>query len=150
MVLQGSSDNGCMGVSPTELAERAVEHFNRDFGDLSPGSVPADTRALWVDEPVIVPLRAALEGTVYSGPDALEDFHAASVESWDSLRIDAEGFETVGEAACVVSGTLNGRGRATGAETRMTVAFVIEVASDRIAAARIFPSREAALEAASA
>ena len=32
----------------------------------------------------------------------------------------------------------------------MTVAFVIEVASDRIAAARIFPSREAALEAASA
>jgi hypothetical protein len=123
-----------------------MELFNRDFGDMSAGRVPADTRALWVDEPVIVPLRAALEGTVYTGPDALENFRAASAESWEWLRIDVDQLEEVGDSACVVSGTLTGRGRATGAETSMAAAFAIEVVSDRVAAARVFPSREAALE----
>ncbi len=59
-----------------------MELFNRDFGDMSAGGVPADTRAIWVDEP----------------------------------------------------------------ETSTAVAFAMEVDSGRVAAARIFPSREAALE----
>jgi hypothetical protein len=148
MVLQGSSDNACVGTTPSEIARRAIELFNRDASE-GPVGLSQETRALFADEPVIVPFRAALEDTVYSGPDALDRFYAASTESWEWLRIDAETFEEIGETACVVSGTLTGRGRATGAETRADVWWALEVADGRIAAIRTLPSRREALEAAS-
>jgi len=39
---------------------------------------------------VIVPLRAALESTEYSGATALEDFAADTVESWSRLQFEEE------------------------------------------------------------
>ena len=153
MVLQGSRDNAYMGKTPTDLAKRAIELFNRDFSetpDAVPEDVPEDTRSLYVEEPVIVPLRAALEGGVYSGPDALASFRDESVESWEWLRFDPETFEEIGDRVCLVSGILSGRGRATGAETSIPLSMVMEREGDRIAALRTFLDRKAALEAASA
>ena len=149
MVLQRSRDNAWVAQTPSDLARRVLDRFNRDFGEM-PEAVPADTRALFTEEPLIVPLRAALEGTVYSGPDALESFLADSSESWEWLRVDAESFEDFGEEACVVTGTLNGCGRATGAETTMAIHFALEFDAHRAAAIRTFASRREAVEAASA
>jgi hypothetical protein len=81
--------------------------FNRNFGQ-GRFEVDDDVRAIYAEEPIIVPFRAALEGTRYEGPGALDEFAAASATQ---------------------------------------VAFLIEVEEGRIAAARTFPSEEAALEA---
>jgi SnoaL-like domain len=134
------------------LARRAVELFNRDFSEERLreewSGVPDDTGALYVAEPVIVPIRAALEGIEYSGPAALEEFRTASRESWTWLRVDIETMRGLDGGRVLVTGTLTGAGRGSGAETTADITWLIEIEDGRIAAARTYPSEQAALEAA--
>ena len=132
------------------LAQRAVELFNRDFSEegFVEGKPPDETRALYVEEPVIVPIRAALEGIEYNGPTTLEDFAAAIRESWTWLRIEIASRRALDDELVLVNGTLTGSGRESGAETSAAVTWLIEIEGDRVAAVRTFTSEQAALEAA--
>jgi ketosteroid isomerase-like protein len=132
--------------SAKEVTERAVELFNRDMGSGTPDPGP-DTRALWAPEPVIVPLRAELEGISYTGPTAFDDFIAESLESWTQMEIDADEFRELDAEHALVIGSLVGRARETGLEMRAPVAFLFVVKEGLITMARTFPSERAALEA---
>jgi ketosteroid isomerase-like protein len=129
------------------VAERAIEIFNRGFAAGETG-ISAETRALWVAEPVIVPFRAALEETEYSGPTALESFAADTRESWEWVRIEPKEIRGLDARRALVVGELNGRGRETGAEVSSPIAFLFTVREGRIAEARTFLSERDALEAA--
>jgi ketosteroid isomerase-like protein len=128
------------------VAERSVEIFNREFGAGQTG-ISAEARALYVPEPVIVPFRAALEETEYSGPNALESFVADTRESWEWVRIEPDEVRELDARRALIIGKLIGRGRETGAEASSPIAILLTVRDGRVAEARTFLSERDALKA---
>jgi ketosteroid isomerase-like protein len=137
---------GAMSETARALVEKAIEFFNRDLGEgrNEPG---ADSRALWAPEPVIVPLRAALEGTEYRGPTAFDDFIADSLDSWSRLRIEPDEYRELDDQRLLVTGDLLGWARETGLETRARLAWLYVIDDGRIAEVRTFVSEQDALGA---
>ena len=125
---------GILGRVPSNdetVIRRAFEYFNR----LLEPEIDAEREAiaeLWHPELELVPMRAALEGTSYRGPDAIDRFREASLESWSELEVEIEEISRPGER-WLISGTLRGRGRESGAEITVPMWFVAEVRDGRIA-----------------
>src|SRR3989442_2598797 len=93
----------------------AVEAFNRrDVEGLT---------ALLAKDVEIVPIRAALEGTVYHGPDAVAEWYAAVDESWDELKVTIEEVRDGGERVLAL-GRIRGRGRESRAAIDVEAASV--------------------------
>lgn len=122
-----------------ELARRLVELFNA--GDRE------ELRRMMVDEPEIVPLRAALEGTVYRGPDATSEFWAAIDESWATVQMTTDEITEHGVRVLIV-GRLRGTARETGMELDAPMAWVLTFEEAKVASIRAYVSiadgREAA------
>jgi hypothetical protein len=134
-----------MPASATAVAERAIELFNRDMR--KHGEISEELRALFVAEPVIVPFRAALEGVEYRGETALDDFAAASRESWSRLWVEPGDFRETDSERVLMRGELVAFGRESGAETRAKIFQACVLREGRIAELRTFGSEEAALAA---
>ncbi len=94
----------------------AFEAFNRHDREAM--------KRLSSEEIEIVPLRAALEGIVYRGPDAVDRFWDASDESWSEVSIDVQAVEQ-GSDGVFVHGRVRGVGRETGAPVEMELGWVI-------------------------
>jgi hypothetical protein len=142
-----AGNNRGVGEAELELVRRAMDQFNWEFAEGRSGVSDA-TRALFVEEPLIVPFRAALEGTQYSGPTALDEYAAGTRVSWAWLRIDAEDLRPLDDEHVLVTGRLRGAGREFGAETQASLALLFEIEGGRVAAARTFTSEREALAAA--
>jgi ketosteroid isomerase-like protein len=131
------------------VAEKAIEIFNREFASGASG-VSDEARALYAPEPLIVPFRAALEGTEYSGPNALDQFVAETRESWEWVRVESYEVRELDAGRAIAAGTLVGRGRETGAEASSPIALLAVVRDGRLAEARTFLSEQDALAAVNA
>jgi hypothetical protein len=128
------------------VAERAVGLFNRDAGQ---GNRPRpDARAQWAAEPLIVPLRAALEGTEYRGSTALDDFTDDALESWSRLQLEADEFREIDSERILMIGALVGWARETGLEMRAPVAILLVVREGLIAELHTYASEQEAMAAA--
>jgi ketosteroid isomerase-like protein len=138
-----------MGESAKGVAERAVAAYNDQF---RPGqtTVTEASRAVFAPAPVIVPFRAALEGTAYSGQSALDDFFAETRESWAWLRLEVAQIREVDADRALVLGELVGSGIETGAETSAPVALLFVVAAGKVTEARTYASEAEALTAVNA
>jgi hypothetical protein len=79
-----------------ELARRALEYFNSGNRD--------GLAAVTAPNAEIVPMRAALEGTVFSGENAFTDFWAAIDETWEYTHIDGEEILDCSEKVLIVAG----------------------------------------------
>ena len=136
-----------MAESAKSVAQGAIEMFNREFAAGRTG-ISAETRASWVPEPVILPFRALLEATEYSGSTALENFAADTRESWEWIRIEPDQIRELDARRALLVGELIGRGRETGIETSAPIAVLLVVRDGRVAKVRTFTSeREALAEA---
>ena len=122
---------------------RAFEFFNEIGADLDADS-DLDPSGVFTDEPEIVPIRAALESTVYSGPTAVDDFWEASRESWSELHVETDRVEAVGAGVLAV-GILTGTSREGGAPVESKLAFAFQVREDRVARLATHFSEESAL-----
>jgi SnoaL-like domain len=71
-----------MSQANVEIMRAAIEAFNRRDGE--------GFGAFLANDAEIVPVRAALEGTVNRGPDAAAQYCAAVDESWEDLRWEVE------------------------------------------------------------
>jgi ketosteroid isomerase-like protein len=111
------------------IARRAFDSFNEIGGDIDAGNDPPP--GVFADDPEIVPFRAALEDTTYSGPSALDDFWDASRESWSELHIELERIEPFGVGVLAV-GLLTGTSRETGANVESKVAFACHLRDGRV------------------
>jgi ketosteroid isomerase-like protein len=80
----------------------------------------------------LVPLRAALEDTVYRGHDGIRQFVRDLDESWSEAHIETLELEVRGEQALTVSRTRL-MGRSSGAWTELTVAGAASMHNGRIA-----------------
>jgi ketosteroid isomerase-like protein len=101
-----------------ERTRRALEYFNRADRDALRGMSARSVE--------IVPLRAALEGTVYRGEDAIDQFWDAVEESWESIQMEADEIVDCGDRVLIV-GRLRGRARDTDVEIDSPMAWVLEI-----------------------
>jgi ketosteroid isomerase-like protein len=122
-----------------ELARRLIELFNR--GDRE------GLKEITIDDAEIVPMRAALEGTVYRGPNALDDFWAAIDESWETVQMVIDEISEHGNRVLAV-GRLRGRARQTGMELDSPMAWVATFDEGKVASMRTYVSVAEAREAA--
>jgi ketosteroid isomerase-like protein len=128
-----------MSEERVELTRRLVELFNRHDVE--------GIKEITVEDAEIVPMRAALEGTVFRGPTAVEDFFAASDESWEELRMYVDEVGQHGGRVLAI-GRLRGRARETGMEVDSPMGWVVTFGEGRIASVRTYVSVAEAREAA--
>jgi ketosteroid isomerase-like protein len=127
-----------MSQENVEIVRAAMEAFNRRDGE--------EFGALLARDAEIVPVRAALEGTVYRGPDAAAQYCAAVDESWENLRWEVEEIrDAVGWV--LVLGHIRGRGRGSGAALDTKAAWVAHFRGGLITNFHAYTDRAEALKA---
>ena len=104
-------------------------------------------QALLAPDAQIVPIRAALEDVVHSGPNAAAQWLAGLDESWEGLRADVRDYRDAGDRV-VALGRIYGRGRASGADIDVAAASVAEFREGLVTRLRMYTSPREALEAA--
>ena len=128
-----------MSQEDVELARRMIAWFNARDAEAA--------QAHSTDDVEIVPLRAAMEGTVYRGPEAFAAFGVDSEEAWEVIRFDPEALRDGGERVVAI-GHLSARARGTGAEVSARVAMLFEFSGGQLSKARSYSDVAEALEAA--
>lgn len=121
-----------------DLVRRFVAAFN---------SRDADAAAeLTAPGAVLVPLRAAVDGATYRGPDGMRAFFAASDLQWEGLHMEIDWEERRGGHALLV-GRLTARARDSLAPADNAIGLVLSFRHDKLIAARSFPDPKEAEEA---
>jgi ketosteroid isomerase-like protein len=115
-----------------------VEAFNRrDVEMLEPLLAP---------DAEIVPIRAALEETVYQGPNAAAQWYAAVDGSWEGLSVEVDEIRARGDLVLGL-GRIRGRGRESGVAIDVEAAAMARLRNRQITHLRIYTERAQALEA---
>jgi len=127
-----------MSEQNVDIMRAAMEAFNRR-------DVEAFGRLLSRDAE-IVPVRAALEGTVYRGPNAAAQYCAAVDESWENLRWEVEEIRDGGSWVLVL-GRILGSGRGTGAAIDARAGWVAHFHEGLVTRFHTYADREEALRA---
>jgi len=128
-----------MSEEYVDMMRDAIEGFNAGDPDrlganLAPGGV-------------IVPLRAALEDVVYSGPDAAREFWAASMQAWAAVHVDISEYRDLGDRVLAL-GEITATARESGVELETQVAWIATFENGQATEMRTFASQSEALEAA--
>jgi ketosteroid isomerase-like protein len=127
-----------MSQANVEIMRAAIEAFNRRDGE--------SFGAFLANDAEIVPVRAALEGTVYQGPDAAAQYCAAVEESWENLRWQVEEIRDDGNWVLAL-GRIQGRGRGSGAVIDARGAWLARFRDGVVTHFRTYPDRGEALKA---
>jgi ketosteroid isomerase-like protein len=125
-----------MSGGEIETTRAAIEAFNRRDG--------ASFDALLAADPEIVPVRSALEGTVYRGPAAGSEYCAAVDESWENLTWELEEVRE-GEGWALALGRIHGSGRGSGATIDARGGWLVRFEHGLITSFRTYPDRAQAL-----
>jgi ketosteroid isomerase-like protein len=128
-----------MSQENIELVRRGIEAFNRHDVEGMKATCTPDFE--------LVPLRAAMEGTTYKGPDAIAEAFRDFDESWEELRYDIEDILVAGDRVVAIT-RLRGRGRQSGVSIDQAVALMFNVRDGKAASMRSYSDVDAALEAA--
>jgi ketosteroid isomerase-like protein len=121
-----------------ETLRAAIEAFNRREG--------GRFDALLAEDAQIVPARAALEGTVYRGPDAASQYCAAVDGIWEGMTFESEDITDHGDCA-VALGRMRGRARTSGAMIDVTAGWVAHFRDGLVTSFHTHADRAKALEA---
>jgi ketosteroid isomerase-like protein len=128
-VAQGNADS----------VRAAIEAFNRRDGEAFGRLLAGDAE--------IVPVRAALEGTVYRGRDAAAQYCAAVEESWEQLTWELEEVRDEGDLVLAL-GRIRGSGRGSRAGIDVRGGWLVHFRDGLIRSFRTYPDRAEALAAA--
>jgi Ketosteroid isomerase-related protein len=128
-----------MSQENVEIMRSALEAFNRRDGE--------SFDALLAKDAEIVPVRVALEGTVYRGLDAGTKYCAAVEQSWDNLRWEVEEIRD-GGGWVLALGRIRAQGHDTGAAIDSRAGWVAHFREGLIARFQTYANRAEALEAA--
>lgn len=128
-----------MSQESVEIMRAAMEAFNRREGE--------GFGALLARDAEIVPVRAALEGTIYRGPDAAAQYCAAVDKSWENLRWEVEEIRN-GGGLVLALGRIRGRGRDSGVALDVRAGWIARFRDGLITSFHTYANRAEALEAA--
>jgi ketosteroid isomerase-like protein len=121
-----------------DLMRTAMEAFNHRDGDRFDALLAADA--------LIVPVRAAVEGTVYRGSEAGTQYCAAVESSWEDLRWEIEEIREEGDRV-IALGRIRGQGRDSGAAIDSRAGWVAHFSEGRITRFQTYADRTDALKA---
>jgi ketosteroid isomerase-like protein len=128
-----------MSQEHVEIVRGVIDAFNRrDVEALE---------ALLASDAEIVPIRAALEGTVYRAPGAAKQWYTAVDDSWESMTVEVEEMRDGGNWVLAL-GRIRGYGRGSGAAVDVGAAALVRFRDGLVTSLRTFTSRVEALEAA--
>jgi ketosteroid isomerase-like protein len=125
------------------MSERNAEIVRRAQAAINRRDIEA-LGVLMAPECEIVPLRAALESTVFRGPDAAAKWFVAQDESWEDLSAEAEAFRHDGDWVLVL-GRIRARGRSSGAALDVRAAAIWRLREGLITSISIYTNRDEAL-----
>jgi ketosteroid isomerase-like protein len=91
-------------------------------------------------------LASLIETTVYRGRDGLRSYFADADAAWETIQVRIDEVHKVDDRT-VSSGELHGKGRASGLEVRLPMAWVAESRDGRMVRLETYASKKAALEA---
>ena len=128
-----------MSQENVELMSRAMDAFNRGDGKAFDRLLTSDAE--------VVPVRAALEGTTYRGPDAGTQYCTAVDPSWANLGWEVEEIRDGGEQILAL-GHIRGEGRDSGVAIDARAGWLAHFSEGRITRFQTFANRDDALEAA--
>jgi ketosteroid isomerase-like protein len=112
-----------------EIARRAMERFNAGDRD--------GLAALTAPNVEIVPMRAALERTVFSGENAVAEFWEAMDETWEETLIVGEEFDQRGDRV-LITGHLRGRAKGTEVDVDSPMAWVLTFEGGKVSQLRTY------------
>jgi ketosteroid isomerase-like protein len=124
-------------ASNVDIMRTALAAFNDRDG--------AGFDALLDQHAEIVPVRAALEGTTFRGPNAASQYCAAIEVSWEQLRWEVEEIRDLGSRV-IALGHIQGRGRESGAAIDARGAWVADLPDGLITRFQTYSDRAKALE----
>jgi ketosteroid isomerase-like protein len=129
-----------MSQQNIELAQRAVAAFNRGDGEavlemLSP-------------EVEIFAARSLANGGAFRGHDGYLEWIAAWLDAWETFRVEMEDDFSTADDDVVVSAHQYGRGKGSGVEVEMPIAYLFTIRDGKALRLHLYPSKAEALEAA--
>jgi ketosteroid isomerase-like protein len=125
------------------MSQENVEIVRGAFEAFSRRDVKA-IEALLAPDCEIVPLRAAVDNTVFLAPDAAAKWFAAIDDSWETLSIEAETFRD-GDDWVLALGRIQARGRSSGVDLDVQAAAVWHFGDGLITHIRVYTDRSEAL-----
>jgi len=128
-----------MSAKDVETIQEAVAALNR--GDV-------DGMAAALDPDVeLVPLRAALDGSVYRGHEGLRRWMADMAEDWTEFEVALQEVRELGQGRVMIQATMHLRGQ-SGVALDSPAAWLCDMRDGRIGRIRFYADSAAALAAA--
>jgi ketosteroid isomerase-like protein len=127
-----------MSQENVEAMRGVIEAFNRGDGAAFDGCLASD--------PEVVPVRAALEGTIYRGSDAGTQYCIAVDQSWENLRWEVEEIRDGGETILAL-GHIRGEGRDSGVAIDAKAGWLAHFSEGRIRRFQTFADGHDAIKA---
>lgn len=129
------------------MSQRNVDIVREYFEIVNDGDFSQAMRYYSDDVELVATDEVFLEAGTFTGKDAVGLWFGNWFRAFQrGYRFDLEEIRQVGEAVFVLA-RHQGRGKASGAEVRMTTGYLIRVAGDQIGKIELFPDRRSALEA---
>jgi ketosteroid isomerase-like protein len=97
-------------------------------------------RTLFDPDAEITPVRAAIDGTVFRGPEAPAQYCAAIDESWERLGWEIEGFRDDADWVLAL-GHIRGAGRGSGAKVDARAGWLARFSRGRVKSFRTYSER---------
>jgi ketosteroid isomerase-like protein len=95
----------------------------------------------------IVPIRAALEDTVYEGPEAWREFRDDARDAWSQIAFEMQDLRPLPDGRVLALGRVIATARATGADVTMDCGLLFTVRDGRITDIQTFTDPDEAVRA---
>ena len=130
------------------MSQENVEIVSDQFGATNEGDFARVVRYWSDDIELVVPADAFLEGGTFEGKDVVGRWFLDWFRSFErGYRFNLEEARDLGDAVLVVA-KHQGRGRASGAEVQVRMAYLYRVRDGKVARIELYLGRAEALEAA--
>jgi ketosteroid isomerase-like protein len=127
------------------MPQENVEVVRAYFETVNEGNFAGAMRYYADDVELVVPAEAFLEAGRFTGKDAVGLWFGNWFRAFQrGYQFDLDEIREVGDAV-FVSARHHGRGKASGAEVRSTIAYLFRVADGQIGKVKMFPDRRSAL-----
>jgi ketosteroid isomerase-like protein len=130
-----------MSEETLELFRRAVEAFNQRDLDRMEELTTRDFEF----SPYLATL---IEATTYRGLEGLHRYFEDADAAWERIVVRLDDVREIRSGVIYSSGELHGKGRASGMEVRVPLAWISEIREGKLASLRSYESEAEALEAA--
>jgi ketosteroid isomerase-like protein len=129
-----------MAQSDVETIRSGLAALNRRDIDGMLATLRADVE--------LVPLRAVLDGTVYTGHDGLRRWLTDMTEDWDEFQIDVHDVRALDDGRVLVLARFQARGSTSGVRVDWPAAWICRMTEGKVAHVQFYADAEAALAAA--